>query len=76
MFDKSLDENEVALQEFVINGFDRTKLAYMIYGVNRNKGEGIGYSQDSFNQRVNTLVKPMKPSCSSFAKKGYTPTLY
>lgn len=46
-----------------------TKLASMIYGVCRSKGEGIGFSQKHFNPRLGTLVKPMKPSCSTSTKK-------
>lgn len=46
MSDKSSDEHEISLQEFVIIDFDRTKLTYMIYGVSRRKGEGIGFSKN------------------------------
>lgn len=42
--DKPVDEYEMALQEFIINGFNKTKLASMIYGVSRSKGECLGYS--------------------------------
>ena len=45
MSNKPLGEHEMALQEFIITGFNMTKLASMIYGVSRSKGEGIGYSQ-------------------------------
>ena len=41
--DKPLSEHEMALQEFIIYGFKITKLASMIYGVSKSKGEGIVY---------------------------------
>lgn len=44
MSDKSSDEREVSLHEFVLNGFDMTKLASMIYGISRNKGDVISFS--------------------------------
>lgn len=37
MFDKPLNEYELALQDFVISGFNRIKLESMIYGVSRSK---------------------------------------
>lgn len=70
MSNKPPDEHEVALQEFVVNGFDRTKHASIIYGVRRNKEDGISFSQNTSNQRVETWVKPMEPSCSSSTKRG------
>lgn len=68
--DKSLNEHEMDLQEFIINGFNRTKLASMIYGVSRSKWEGLGYSQKYFNPRFEILSKPTNASSSSSAKKG------
>lgn len=41
--DKPLDKHEMALQEFIMNGFNRTKFASMIYGVCKSKGEGLSY---------------------------------
>ena len=60
----------MALQEFIINGFNRTKLASMIYGVSRSKGEGRDYSQKYFNAGFETLSKPTNPSSSSSSRKG------
>lgn len=40
---KPLSENEMALQEFIIYGFKINKLASIIYGVSKSKGEGIVY---------------------------------
>lgn len=43
MYDKPLSEHEMGLQEFIITGFEINKLASMIYGVTKRRGEGIGY---------------------------------
>lgn len=45
MFDKPLDKNELALQNFIISRCERTKLASMIHGVSKSKGEDLGYHQ-------------------------------
>ncbi|XP_050889937.1 uncharacterized protein LOC127095267 [Lathyrus oleraceus] len=42
MSNKPLDECELALKEFLINGFNRNKIASIIYGVSISKGEGLG----------------------------------
>lgn len=52
MFGKPLDEYEMTLQQFVITGFNGTRLASIIYGVSRSKGEGLGYSE-----RLNKTIK-------------------
>lgn len=70
MFDKPIDEHEMALQDFIITGFNRTKLASMIFGVSRSKEEGLGYLQKYFNTRFETLSKPTNPSFSSSDQKG------
>lgn len=41
---KPLHKREMSLQEFIITGFTKTKLASLIYGLSMSKGEGIGYS--------------------------------
>ncbi|KAK2450263.1 hypothetical protein QL285_009391 [Trifolium repens] len=38
-------EHEFALQEFLINGMKRSKIASLIYHVSRNRGEGLGFSR-------------------------------
>ncbi|KAK2451195.1 hypothetical protein QL285_010266 [Trifolium repens] len=42
--DKVPPEHEFALQEFLINGMKRSKIASLIYHVSRNKGESLGFS--------------------------------
>jgi len=44
-------------------GIERSKLATMIYGVSRNKGDGIGYSEEAPLKRMHTLVKSKEPHC-------------
>lgn len=43
--DKNLNEHELALQDFIMTGLERTKLASIIYGVSNSKGKGIGYNE-------------------------------
>lgn len=50
--DKPLDEHEITLQEFIPSGLKRTKLAYMIYGVSKSRGKGLGYCKKPFNPRL------------------------
>jgi len=49
---------------------ERSKLASTIYGVSRNKGEGVGFLKDKPHKSMEVLEKPMKLSCSGCAKKG------
>lgn len=44
MTDKSPSEHEMALQNFIMTGLERTKLASIIYGIIKIKGKGMGYS--------------------------------
>lgn len=67
---KPSDERELSLKEFIISGFNMTKLYSMIYGISWNKGEEIRYSQKHDNSSMGTLNKPIESSCSSSAKKG------
>ncbi|WJX52128.1 hypothetical protein P8452_38270 [Trifolium repens] len=43
--DKVPPEHECVLQEFLINGMKRSKIASLIYHVSRNRGEGLGFSR-------------------------------
>lgn len=70
MSDKPFSEYEMALQEFVISAFKRTKIAFMIYSISRRRGEGLGYSKIFFSSRSETLIKPIEPTSSSSAQKG------
>ena len=40
---KTLSEQDAALQEFINTGIDRTKVASMIYSINQNNKKGIGF---------------------------------
>lgn len=74
--DKIIDKNEIALQEFILTGLKRTKLASMIYGVIRSRGESLGYHQNPFNPRTATLIKPSDPSSSKSTEKRLDFILY
>ncbi|KAK2443928.1 bromodomain-containing protein [Trifolium repens] len=41
--DKVPPEHEFVLQEFLISGMKRSKIASLIYHVSRNRGEGLGF---------------------------------
>ncbi|WJX62105.1 25S rRNA (cytosine(2870)-C(5))-methyltransferase [Trifolium repens] len=43
--DKVPPEHEFVLQEFLINGMKRSKIASLIYHVSRSRGEGLGFSR-------------------------------
>lgn len=45
MSNKSLDKSELAIRDSIISGYDRIKLASIIYGVSNSKGGGLGYHQ-------------------------------
>jgi len=47
---KSLSKHEIALEDFIIYGIDRSKVASMIYSIYRNNGKGIGFSEGKPNQ--------------------------
>jgi len=47
---KSLSKHEIALEDFIISGIDRSKVAYMIYSIYRNNGKGIGFSDGKPNE--------------------------
>ena len=46
---KSLSKHEIALEDFIISGIDRSKVASMIYNIYKNNGKGIGFSEDKSN---------------------------
>jgi len=47
---KSLSKHEIALEDFIISGIDRSKVASMIYSIYKNNGKGIGFSEDKPNE--------------------------
>jgi len=42
---KSLSKHEIALEDFIISGIDRSKVASMIYSIYKNNGKEIGFSE-------------------------------
>jgi hypothetical protein len=49
---KKVNTHDNALEDFIIGGIDRSKLASMIYGVSRNKGEGIVFIEESSFKKI------------------------
>ena len=41
---KPMFEHDAALQEFISTGIDRTKVASVIYSINQNNKQGIGFT--------------------------------
>ena len=42
-------EHELAFEEFMWSGLDRSKLASIMSHVSKNEGEGIGFTEKSFD---------------------------
>ena len=51
------------LEESIIGGVDRSREVYMIYGVNRSKGEEIRFIEESSVKKIQIPMKTMKPRC-------------
>jgi len=49
---KSLSKHEIALEDFIISGIDRSKVASMIYNTYKNNGKWIGFSEDKSNKII------------------------
>jgi len=60
---KLLSKQDVALQEFINTGIDRTKVAFMIYSINQNNKKGIGFTGGNSSE---VILKP----CSDNTKEG------
>ena len=41
---KTLSEHEIALEDFIISGIDKSKVTSMIYNIYKNNDKGIGFS--------------------------------
>jgi len=41
---KPLSKHEIALEDFIMSGIDRSRVASMIYNIYRKNGKGIGFS--------------------------------
>jgi len=46
---KPLSKHQIALEDFIISGIDRSKIASMIYSIYKNNGKGIGFSEGKPN---------------------------
>jgi len=61
---KPLSKHEIALEDFIISGIDRSKVALMIYNIYRNNGKGIGFSEGKYNEIS------LKACCEISLKEG------
>jgi len=55
---KTLSEHEIALEDFIISGIDRSKLASMIYSIYKNNGKRIGFSYGKSKGGLKTFFVP------------------
>jgi len=66
---KPLSYHEIALEDFIMSGIDRSKVASMIYNIYKNNGKVIGFSEEKSNE---TNLK----ACCDISRKGWKPSLY
>lgn len=59
----------MALQDFLKIGLNRTKLASIIYGVRKSKGEGLAFYEKCFDSKTLTWKKPLEPYSLSYVDK-------
>jgi len=68
---KSLSKHEIALEDFIISGIDRSKVASMIYSIYKNNGKGIGFSEDKPNEiSLKACCKCIKEGLKTFFVPG------
>jgi len=48
-YGKPLSKHEIALEDFIMSGIDRSKVASMIYNIYRNNGKWIGFLEGKPN---------------------------
>ena len=47
---KPLSKHEISLEDSIMSGIDRSKVASMIYSIYKNNGKGIGFSEGKPNE--------------------------
>jgi len=47
---KHLSNHEIALEDFIMSGIDRSRVASMIYNIYKNNDKGIGFSEGKPNE--------------------------
>jgi len=47
---KPLSNHEIALEDFIMSGIDRSRVAFMIYNIYKNNNKGIGFSEEKSNE--------------------------
>lgn len=76
MSDKPLSEYQMAFLKFVNFFFNRTKVASMIYGLSRSKGECLGLSEQFVDLKSEIWIKSTKLLSPSSAQKDFLHALY
>jgi len=47
---KPLSNHEISLEDFIMSGIDRSRVASIIYNIYKNNGKGIGFSEGKSNE--------------------------
>jgi len=47
---KPLSNHEIAIEDFIMSGIEKSRVASMIYNIYKNNGEGIGFSKGKPNE--------------------------
>jgi len=72
---KALSNQEIALEDFIMSGIDRSRVASMIYDIYKNNGKGIGFSEGKPNEtNLKVCCECIKEGLKIvFAPEGVTP---
>jgi len=58
---KYLSKQDIALEDFIVSGIDRRKVASMIYNIYKNNGKGISFSEGKPNEiNLNHVVSALR----------------
>lgn len=63
---KALSEKDIALQQFIMNGIDRIKVASMIYSIYKNSGRGIGLTEGKPNVNSKSCFECIREGFETF----------
>src|SRR4030066_839754 len=65
-------EHELAFEEFMWSGLDRSKLTSIMYHVSKNNGEGVGFTENLCDRNGKSLKKSLNDGISEEdILKGY-----
>ena len=74
---KSLSNHEIALEDFIMSGINRSRVASMIYSIYKNSGKGIGFSETKSNEtNLKAYSECIKEGLKTFfVPEGFTKPL-